>query len=182
MVPEEATVVVDDQKLRMEVAQRGQQRQSAIINIWSWLQAYSRFMTVMLSVEATSKEEAAGLAAHMHLIQQLSRDLGGTQWLRYDQEFREWAAAKGVKRWGDLNLAIYGRCLSLQETGSNPITVRRGKYSSSQIGDKRSLGACFKWNNGHCDKVCGFRHIFSNYGGSHTRTVCSLRAKRTRKD
>ena len=41
MVPEEATVVVDGQKLLMEVAQRGQRRQSAINNIWGWLQAYS---------------------------------------------------------------------------------------------------------------------------------------------
>ena len=121
IVAEEATVVVDGQKLLMEVAQRGQWRQSAISNIWSWLQAYSRYMAVVLSAETMSKEEAAGLAAHMHLILQLSRDLGGIQWLRYDQEFREWAAVKGVKRWGELNLAIYGRCLSLQKTGSNSI-------------------------------------------------------------
>ena len=106
IVPEEATVVVNGQKLVMEVAQRGQQRQSIIITIWSWLQAYSRYVAVMFSADTMSKEEAAGLAAHMHLILQLSRDLGGTQWLRYDQEFREWAAAKGVKRWGELNLAI----------------------------------------------------------------------------
>ena len=59
-------------------------------------------MAVMLSADTTSKEEAVGLAAYIHLILQLSRDLGGTQWLRYDQEFREWATAKGMKRWGSL--------------------------------------------------------------------------------
>ena len=79
MVLEEATVVVDGQKLLMEVAQRGQRRQSAISNIWGWLQAYSRYMAVMLSAETTSTEEAAGLAAHIHLILQLSSDLGGMQ-------------------------------------------------------------------------------------------------------
>ena len=99
MVPEEATVVVDGQKLLMEVAQRGQRRQSAISNIWGWLQAYFRYIAVMLSAETTSKEEAAGLAAHMHQILQLSSDLGGMQWLRYDQEFREWAVERGMKRW-----------------------------------------------------------------------------------
>ena len=72
-------------------------------------------MAVMLSTEATSKEEAAGLAAHMHLILPLSKDLGGFQRLRYDREFLEWVAVKGVKRWGELNLTIYGRCLSLQK-------------------------------------------------------------------
>ena len=69
--------------LLMKVAERGQWRQSAISNIWSWLQAYFWYMAVMLSAETTSKEEAAGLAAHMHLILRLSRDLGGILWLRY---------------------------------------------------------------------------------------------------
>lgn len=36
-------------------------------------------MAVPLSCEATTKEEATGLAAHLHLIIQLSRDLG-SQW------------------------------------------------------------------------------------------------------
>ena len=105
-------------------------------------------MAVMLSAETTSKEETAGLATHMHLILQLSSDMGGMQWLRYDQEFREWATARRVKRWGELNLAIYGRCLSFQNTGANSFNSGKGKYPSSQTGDKGSLGACFKWNDG----------------------------------
>ena len=175
-------MVVDGQKLLMEATQRGQRRQSAISNIWGWLQAYSQYIVVMLSTETTSKEEAAGLAAHMHLILQLSSDLGGMQWLRYDQEFRKSATVKGVKIWGELNLDIYGRCLSCQKAGSNSINSGRRKYPSSQTGDKRSLGTCLKWNDGHCNKACGFRHICSNYGGPHTRTVCPLKAKRIRED
>ena len=53
-----------------------------------------------------------GLWCHMHLINQLSQDLGCGQWLSYDSDFREWAAAKGVRKWGDINMAIYGKCLS----------------------------------------------------------------------
>ena len=60
-VPEDATVLGDGQKLLMEVAQRGQQRQFTISIIWSWLQAYSQYMAVMLSAETMFKEEAAGL-------------------------------------------------------------------------------------------------------------------------
>ena len=30
---------------------------------------------------------------------QISRDLGGTHWLQYDIDFREWAATKKVKVW-----------------------------------------------------------------------------------
>ena len=95
IIPEEKTVVVDGQKLLMKVGQRAQRRQSAISNVWFWLQAYSRYMAVMLPAETMSKDETACLAAHMHLIQQLSRDLGGFQCLRYNQEFSEWVAAKG---------------------------------------------------------------------------------------
>ena len=47
-------------------------------------------------VQATSKEEAAGLAAHQHIILQLHNDLGYNRWLKYDTEYREWAAAKGI--------------------------------------------------------------------------------------
>ena len=43
--------------------------------------------------ENTRKEEAAGLAAHSYLIIQLSRDLSGSQWLKHDQQFREWTVA-----------------------------------------------------------------------------------------
>ena len=82
----------------MEIPQRGQKKQLSVNDIFSWLKAYARFMAVMLSNSATSKEEVAGLAAHMHLILQLSGDLRGLQWLRYDQEFQEWAAAKEVRR------------------------------------------------------------------------------------
>ena len=94
-------------------------------------------MAVMLSAQATLKEEGAGLAAHMHLILQLSRDLGGLQWLRYDQEFWEWAAAKGVKRWGELNLEIYSRCLSskflqAQEKGKSPV-IEQGTKDPGEL-------------------------------------------------
>ena len=68
-------------------------------------------MAVLLVADATTKEQAASLAAHQHLILQLSKDLGGRQWTKYDCEFREWAAAKNIGVWGDLNMAICGRCL-----------------------------------------------------------------------
>ena len=65
-----------------------------------------------LSHITTTKEEAVGLEAHAYLIIQLSRDLSGSQWLKYDQRFREWAAAKDIHRCGELNLTIYGQCLA----------------------------------------------------------------------
>ena len=171
-VPDEASLVIEGQQLRMEVPQRNQRRQMN-----TWLEAYSRFMAVVLSAYGTSKEEAVDLAAHMHLILQLSRDLGSLQSLKYDQDFREWAAAKGVKKWGELNMAIYGRYLSFQH-GSG-----KGKYSSQQAGVKRPSGACFKWSSGYCTRPsCSFRHICSICGGSHVKAAYPSRPKWTKTD
>ena len=69
-----------------------------INNILTRLHAFSIYMAALVSADTTSKEEAAGLAAYLHLIMQLAKDLGGSQWLAYDQHFREWAAASGVKK------------------------------------------------------------------------------------
>ena len=70
----------------------------------TWLQAFSIPTVILVSSESTTREEAAGLAAHSCLIIQLSRDLSGSQWLKYYQQFQEWAAAKGIRRWAELNL------------------------------------------------------------------------------
>ena len=70
-------------------------------------------MTVILSAEATSKEEAAGLSAHQHVILLLYNDLGGNRWLKYDTEYQQWAAAKRIHVWGSSTLpymaAVYLR-------------------------------------------------------------------------
>jgi len=98
-------------------------------------------MAVLLSCEETSEEEAAGLAADAFLIVQLSEDLQGPQWLHYDQNFCEWAAAKGLRKWGELNLTIYGRCLATNHPSSQPRPT---------IGSKRKAEVliCFRWNEG----------------------------------
>ena len=66
-------------------------------------------------MDATTKEEAVGLAAHTYLIIQLSKDLKGLQWLKYDQSYWEWAVAKTVREWGEMNFSLYGRCLASQQ-------------------------------------------------------------------
>ena len=53
-----------------------QRKRKQISDIFSWIKAYSRYMAVLLSSDTTTKEEATGLAAHLHLILQLSQDLG----------------------------------------------------------------------------------------------------------
>ena len=85
------------------------------LDIHSWTQAYSMYAAALTSAEATTKPESAGLLAHMYNVLQLARDLGGNQWLQYDKAFREWAAGKDVRLWGDLNLPIFYHCLAMQQ-------------------------------------------------------------------
>lgn len=47
-----------------------------IQNLTSLLQAYWCFMVVVLATPTTKLAEAAGLAAHLHFILELSSDLG----------------------------------------------------------------------------------------------------------
>lgn len=42
----------------------------------------------------------------MVTVLQLAKDLGGNQWMQYDQVYREWAASKEIKVWGELNLFV----------------------------------------------------------------------------
>jgi len=73
----------------------------------------AKYMVVLL-FDNTTKEEATGLAAYLHLVLQLSKDLG-TQWLKYNKDFREWAAAKSLRKWEELKFPIYGHCLAAQQ-------------------------------------------------------------------
>ena len=85
----------------------------------------------------------------------------------YDREFRQWAAAKSVKKWGEINFSIYGRCLSLHK----PVAEKIPSNQLQRKG-KKVWGACFKWNDNFCDQACGFRHVCSFCGGPHRRPNC----------
>ena len=154
----------------VQSVEQAQRRCRQIGDILSWTKAFSIYGAALSADEGTSKEEIVGLWAHMHLINQLSRDLSGNRWLAYDAEFREWAAAKGVRRWGELNLTIYGKCLSdglicnIVEVSQQTIpTIRSG-------GTKRNVATdmvCFPWNFDH--KGCNRR----NFSFSHSSYHCS---------
>ena len=140
---------------------------STITDLATWLQAYARLMAVLLSAPMTSKAEAASLAAHLHVVLQLAQDLGGRHWLVYDWEFREWAAAKGITVWGELNLSIYGRCLPrpTPPASSGPPDIFAG-----------TTPICFKWNTGNCQRPrCRYLHACSECGGPHPRIACTMK-------
>ena len=63
-------VVISGQVVTVEPIPQLHRRHSQldIIMIISWMEAYSKFLAVLLAAEITSHEEAAGLAAHMFQI------------------------------------------------------------------------------------------------------------------
>ena len=91
--------------------------QTAVISdIPSWLQSFSIYTAILVSADATTKEKGAGLAAHTCLMIQLSKDLIGLQWLKYDHmQVPGIAAAKGVRNCGEKNFPFMGCCLASQQ-------------------------------------------------------------------
>ena len=161
-------VLVNGQLMALRTDQRPRSSKT-ITDIFTWLRAFSVFMAVLLSSEDTTKEEAAGLAAHCYLILQMSKDLQGAQWAQYDQDFREWAAAKGIRQWGELNFTIYGRCLATQQPCHTELTSTGSKQ-------KRKLdnNVCYRWNDGlPCNiSTCRYAHRCRLCGGIHRATDC----------
>ena len=176
-----------------QLLEQAQPRKRQIVDIQLWTQAFTVFMAAMASASSTSKEEVVGLIAHSYLILQLSCDMGGLRWIKYDQEYREWAEAKGIRRWGDLNLTIYGRCLAIQapmapQPATSPPQPGKPKRGSEKRGKlsrgSKKDGTCYRWNfNGLCDRGdCLFSHVCYNCGESHQALTCPRGPKRSRSD
>ena len=62
-------------------------------------------MAVLASDPATSKEESVGLMAHQDVILQIAKELSFAQALKYDRKFREWAAARDIRKCEELFMA-----------------------------------------------------------------------------
>ena len=160
-----------------------QQKRKQTTDILTWIQAYSRYMAALLSSDTTSKEEAAGLAAHLHMVLQLSKDIG-SQWLKYDRDFREWAAAKSLRKWGDLNFPIYGQCLAAHQKQAFPITSpflpkwQKPTANARKGSPYNQPSSCLKWNfQDHCDRSpCHFSHRCYHCGRQHKGKDCRSKA------
>lgn len=166
----------------MEHAQR---RRKSISDIFSWTKAFSIYAAILSGAELTSKEESMGLWAHLHLITQLSKDMGGGQWLQYDIDYREWAAAKGIRKWGDLHLSIYGRCLSHRVVYSTPAPLGSRSENRGKHPNKRS-SVCYPWNfDGKCDREesgsCRFSHTCYYCEKSHRAKDCQEKKRKAGK-
>ena len=107
---------------------------------------------ILLSAESTTKEWAAGLAAHSCLILQMYKDLQGSQWAQYDQSSHEWTAAKGIRKWAELNFTIYGHCFATHQPHLPEIQLHTKR--------KVDVKVCYRRNDDtSCNKsTCQFTH------------------------
>ena len=164
--------------------EQAQRRRRQITDILSWLKAFSCYMAVLTSADSTTPTQATGLIAHLHLILQLSQELG-PQWMKYDVDFRQWAAARNVRQWGELNFTIYGHCLSAQQRLASSSSHTRPTQQSSgsrKSSNPSSKEACFRWNfKGRCDRMnCPYSHSCWLCGGPHPASSCTTAPKRSK--
>lgn len=192
---EDIPTLQDGRVVLIQSVEQAQRRRKQISDIFMWSKAFAVYMAALASAPDTSSKEVVGLIAHLYLITQLSKDLGTSRCLKYDHDFREWAAAKGVRVWGELNLTIYGRCLAYQTPISSPAMesgsssgdskLRRGSERKGKLASyTKRKGTCFKWNfENHCERVdCHFSHACFYCGEDHRAFSCVKAPKRAKQD
>ena len=137
-------------------------------------------MAALTSHKATTKDESVGLVAHQHIILQMAKELSPTQALKYDQEFREWTAAKDVKKWEELNFPIYGCYISSNYNMPIPaVPLFKGAGEKKQRIFPPDAPFCYKWNfEGTCNYIpCRFKHLCLQCGEAHRVKQCDRIAK-----
>ena len=173
-----STVVFNGQALVVSPSANPTKKRKIALDIQSWLQAYSMYAAALISADSTTKPESAGLLAHMFSVLQLAKDLGGSQWVHYDKSFREWAAAKNVRSWGELNLPIFCQCMASQERVApfSQLLESGPKGGSSSVSGFRG---CRAWNLEKACRRSGCRFSHSCYfcGGSHRAPNCPSRSR-----
>ena len=174
------TVVVNGQSLTVPSSVNPTKKRKISLDIHSWPQAYPMYAAVLMIAVSTTKVKSAGLLAHTFNVQQVAKDLGGSQWLNYDRSFREWAAAKSIRCWGELNMPIFCQCLALQQR-SAPSSQPQEFSSKGGSGPAPGLQGCPKWNfmkESYKRAGCKFNHCCYFCGGPHKGPDCPSRAKK----
>ena len=170
----------------IESIDRTPKKRKAVSDIFTWIQAYSILMVALTSDKITNKDESVGLVAHQHIILQMAKELSPMQALKYDQEFHEWAAAKDIKKWGELNFPIYGRCLASSSSSSNnnnkpisPVPLLKGAGEKRQGISPSEAPFCYKWNfeDSCCRIPCRFKHLCLHCGEAHRAKHCNRMVK-----
>jgi len=185
----------DPQKLivlpGLEVAKA---KKKPVQDIRVWTQCFALYATVLIK---RYPETVADLMAYLSLIVQAHRDYEDPAWQRYDEAFRDKAAATGNRKWSSLDPHLYNKicagrarkvCLdtsspAMEKGAGDPTLVPPPKRPARELG--RSWGGksqpprgyksntCWDWNMGACKfNPCKYRHMCSDCGGRHPQLQC----------
>ena len=75
---EPSMITVNGQTLIVNPPDNQAKKCKVILDLHSWMQAYSAYAAALTSAEETTKPESAGLLAHMYNVLKLAKDLVGT--------------------------------------------------------------------------------------------------------
>ena len=172
------------------------QSRKLIPDLGTWSQCFAIFMAV---VTAKEPDHSADLLAYLSTIAKASLKYRWPAWIVYDQNFRQEAADKGLRKWAQVDPSIYAQCftgMSISQEGwcktcmsidhsseSCPLkmTRKRPTVPLPSCGNKRfqqspKSQVCLKYKyEGNCKfgRSCRFQHICSSCGGGHPVSRCT---------
>ena len=106
LLPEFWSSPREDDHSKLEAKSR---RARSVQDIFTWLQCYGLFVSVLGSQHPSRIPE---LMAYQATIVRASQDYAGLAWVRYDSAFRRQAALTGLTRWSAINPTLYTLCFA----------------------------------------------------------------------
>ena len=85
------------------------QSRKLIPDLGTWSQCFAIFMAV---VTAKEPDRSADLLAYLSTIAKASLKYRWPAWIVYDQNFRQEAADKGLRKWAQVDPSIYAQCFT----------------------------------------------------------------------
>ena len=118
-------------------------RKPRILVYPQWVEAFSVYTAVL---GKKHPQFIPDLMAYQVLIKEASAH-SGARWLNYDREFREKAAAKNLRQWGERDPNLWAKFFSsstpngriCQHCGSQDHTIDDCLYTSRQVGGSRPV-------------------------------------------
>ncbi|XP_063772970.1 uncharacterized protein LOC134909710 isoform X1 [Pseudophryne corroboree] len=158
----------------------------------NWLAGFWVFTACYLE---DRPEEHMNVIRYLHLVHDMQRTSPGSEWRRYDQEFREKQDGLRVMDFGFKDVEVWlkvtrasqqeeepqkqgagGRRAgsSAQGSGADGGFARTGGLAVRVGGRSATRGKCFAFNSGTCSfgKQCRFRHSCQQCGGAHPASSC----------
>ena len=135
-----------------ESKDEAKKRRHNITSPLDWMAAFSSYMAVAVHLKP---QRAFELAGYTSIVSNIAREGRGQAWMRYDQLFRQAAAANPELQWHKCEPDVW--LMAVMDAVGSPSTrlvAQQGQSPADQ--DK----ICRRWNRGSCTlPYCQFRHV-----------------------